>query len=113
VSSAVSFLLYARPALLKMMGHRKLFLPVAAARLEHDIRSPLGLKEFIRCRVRENNGKIFASSTGTQSSGVLKSLSEADGLIVAHEKCGLLKKNSTVPVVLLRGYEQLQEKLGF
>ncbi len=113
VSSAVSFLLYARPALLKMMGSSKLFLPVVTARLEHDIRSPLGLKEFIRCRVREDHGKIFVSSTGTQSSGVLSSLSKSDGLIVAHEKYQLLKKGAKAPVVLLRRHEQLQEKLGF
>ena len=113
VSCAVSFLLYARPALRKMMGHRNLFLPVVPATLEHDIRKGQGLKEFIRCRVQRAGGEIMVSSTGTQSSGVLKSLSQAQGLIVAHERDGLLKKGSKVPVILLDPNDQLQAELGF
>ena len=113
VSSAVSFLLYARPALLKMMGHKNLFLPVIQGILEHDIRKGQGLKEFIRCRVQRAGADVFASSTGTQSSGVLKSLSLAQGLIVAHEDESLLEKGSKVPVILLNPNDQLQADLGF
>ena len=113
VSSLVSFLLYARPALLKMMGHRKLFLPVAQARLEHDVEKHHPLKEFIRCRVRRENNEIFVSSTGTQSSGVLRSLSLAQGLMVVHESDALLKKGERVPVILLERPDQLQAQLGF
>jgi molybdopterin molybdotransferase len=113
VSSLVSFLLYARPALLKMMGHRNLFLPVAQARLEHDVAKHHPLKEFIRCRVRRENNEIFVSSTGTQSSGVLRSLSLAQGLMVVHESDALLKKGERVPVILLECPDQLQAQLGF
>jgi molybdopterin molybdotransferase len=113
VSSTVSFLLYARPALLKMMGHQKLFLPVAEAILEHDIEKHHRLKEFIRCRIRRENGRLFVSSTGTQSSGVLRSLSLAEGLIVAHEEQELLTRGSQVPVLVLDYQHQLQAELGF
>jgi molybdopterin molybdotransferase len=113
VSSAVSFLLYARPALLKMMGARHLFLPVITATLEHDIEKRHRLKEFIRCRIRRENGAPFVSSTGTQSSGVLRSLSLAQGLIVGHEEQALLRKGSQVPVILIGCQDQLQAELGF
>lgn len=113
VSSAVSFILYARPALLKMMGQRKLFLPVSQAVLEHEIRKSPGLKEFIRCRLRYENGRSFASSTGTQSSGVLRSLSLAQGLIVAREEQSLLEEGSRVPVILLDHHDLFQEEMGF
>lgn len=113
VSSAVSFLLYARPALLKMMGHKNLFLPVVQATLAHDIRKTPGLKEFIRCRMQKDEGRVLVSSTGTQSSGVLKSLSLAQGLIVAHENESFLAKGSKVPVILLNGRDQHQASLGF
>ncbi len=113
VSSAVSFLLYARPALLKMMGHRNVFLPVIQATLEHDIQAGRGLKEFIRCRVHRDHGEVFVSSTGTQSSGVLKSLSLAQGLIVAAETESFLKKGSKVPVIMLNFNDQLQAEMGF
>jgi len=113
VSCAVSFLLYTRPALLKMMGRKDVFLPVVQATLAHDIRKAQGLKEFIRCRVQRAGGNISVSSTGTQSSGVLKSLSLAEGLIVAHEADRLLEKGSKVSVILLNPNNQLQEELGF
>jgi molybdopterin molybdotransferase len=113
VSSTVSFLLYTRPALLKMMGYNKLFLPVAEATLEHDIEKRHHLKEFIRCRIRRENGQLFVSSTGTQSSGVLRSLSLAEGLIVAHEEQELLTRGSQVPVLVLDYQDQLQAELGF
>jgi len=113
VSSAVSFLLYARPALLKMMGYKSFFLPVIHATLEHEIKKTKGLKEFIRCCLREDDGRSFASSTGTQSSGVLHSLSLAQGLIVAKEEETLFPKGSQVPVILLRHQGLLSGELGF
>jgi molybdopterin molybdotransferase len=113
VSSAVSFLLYARPALLRMMGSRELFLPVIMATLEHDIEKHHRLKEFIRCRIRRENGAAFVSSTGTQSSGVLRSLSLAQGLIVGREEQTLLEKGSQVPVIMIGCHDQLQAELGF
>lgn len=112
VSSTVSFLLYARPALLKMMGHKNIFLPVIQAILAHEIRTGHGLKEFIRCRLRRNADQIFASSTGTQSSGVLRSLSMAQGLIVVYEKQTRLEKGSRVPVILL-DQDHLKGEMGF
>ncbi len=113
VSSMVSFLLYARPALLKMMGYKNLFLPVVEATLEHEIRKNHRLKEFIRCRIRHENGQLFVGSTGTQSSGVLRSLSLAQGLIVAQEAAGDLKKGAKVSVILLNAHDQLQAEIGF
>ena len=113
VSSAVSFFLYARPALLKMMGYRELFLPVIQATLEHEIKKSRGLKEFIRCRLRYEADQIFASSTGTQSSGVLRSLSLAQGLIVAGEEQVVLEKGCQVPVILLNHQDLLKGEMGF
>ncbi|MBI4529610.1 MAG: molybdopterin molybdotransferase MoeA [Deltaproteobacteria bacterium] len=113
VSSMVSFLLYARPALLKMMGHKNLFLPVIRATLEHDVRKAPGLKEFTRCTVRYDRDQAFASSTGTQSSGVLRSLSLAQGLIVGREEESLLQAGTQVPVILVNPQDLLQRELGF
>ena len=113
VSSEVSFLLYARPALLKMMGHRNLFLPVIQATLEHEIKKSRGVKEFIRCRLRNEEGQSFVSSAGAQGAGVLRSLSLAQGLIVASEEQTLLEKGCRVPVILLGQQDLLKEEMGF
>lgn len=113
VSSAISFLLYARPALLKMMGHKKIFLPVIEAALEHEIKKSPGVTEFIRCRLRYENDRCFASSTGAQGAGILRSLSLAQGLIVGREGATLLARGSQVKVILLGSRDRLREDLGF
>lgn len=113
VSSAVSFLLYARPALLKMMGHRNLFLPVIRATLEHEIKKSRGVKEFVRCRLRQADGRSYAASTGAQGSAILRSLSLAQGLIVGAEEATLLEKGSEVSVILVSPHDLLQEEMGF
>jgi molybdopterin molybdotransferase len=113
VSSTVSFLLYARPALLKMMGHKNLFLPVIQATLEHEIQTSRGVKEFIRCRIRHEGERSFVSSTGAQGAGMLRSLSLAQGLIVAGEEQTFLEKGSQVPVILINHHDRLQSEVGF
>ncbi len=113
VSSFVSFLLYARPVLRKMMGHKNLFLPVVRSTLEHEIRKSRGVKEFIRCRLRYEKSQSFASTTGSQSSGVLSSLSLAQGLIVAHEQETRIAKGRSVPVILLDHQGDGKGELGF
>lgn len=113
VSSAVSFLLYVRPALLKMMGYRNLFLPVVRAKLEHPITTSPGVKEFIRCRIRRQDGENFASSTGAQGSGVLRSMSMAQGLIVTREDETHLEKDAEVAVILLNPQDLPQPEMGF
>ena len=114
VSSLVSFILYVRPSLLRMMGHENLFMPVVRAKVAHDIKTARGLKEFVRCRLEQDNGRFVASSTGTQSSGVLRSLSLAQGLVVAREDQTVLRKGSHAPAILLdhRG-RWLQREMGF
>lgn len=114
VSSVVSFVLYARPALLKMMGYQNVFLPVIRAILEHDIKTAPGLKEFVRCRLEKKDGGFLASSTGTQGAGVLRSLSLAQGLIVSQEHQTVLPKGSEAPVILLNGHDTAhQAEMGF
>lgn len=114
VSSLVSFILYVRPALLRMMGHENLFMPVVRAKMAHDVRTAPGLKEFVRCRLEQENGRFLASSTGTQSSGVLRSLSLAQALIVAREDQTLLRKGTYAPAILLEDRARLgQKEMGF
>jgi molybdopterin molybdotransferase len=100
VSSMVGFYLYVRPALLKMMGHTHVFPCAVQATLKETIEKGLGHRDFIRCVVQKENGRFFASRTGSQGSGILHSLSQANGLIVAREERDLLRKGSSAEVLL-------------
>jgi molybdopterin molybdotransferase len=101
VSALVCFYLYTRPALRRMMGSAAPHLPTVTAVLAHDLKKSAGLTEFVRCRLESADGGLVVTSTGTQSSGVLTSMSLADGLIVASAAESLLKSGTTVPVILL------------
>ncbi|MGH7821369.1 MAG: molybdopterin molybdotransferase MoeA, partial [Candidatus Binatia bacterium] len=103
VSSLVCFYLYARPALRKMMGLTTLHLPTVEALLADDTRKAENLTEFIRCRLEQRDGTLVAASTGTQSSGVLRSMSTGQGLIVGPAESMMLAAASRVRVILLEG----------
>ena len=82
VSSMVSFEQFVRPSILKMSGHRDLFRPALTAILREDLSKKTGLVHFIRCSLLAQGGKVFASTTGEQGSGILSSMVKAQGLIV-------------------------------
>jgi molybdopterin molybdotransferase len=101
VSSLVCFYLYARPALRRMMGLRAAHLPTVMATLGHDATKATGLTEFIRCRIERTNDGLVATSTGTQSSAVLSSMAQGQGLIIGPADQGELRAGTTVRVILL------------
>ncbi len=101
VSALVCFYLYVRPALRKMTGHDKLFLPTVHATMGAEVPKAKGLTEFIRCRLTHEHGRYTAHSTGNQSSGVLSSLSLGEGLIIGPAELPLLPKGMGVKVIVL------------
>jgi molybdopterin molybdotransferase len=101
VSSMVSFEQFVRPSILKMMGHRNLFHRTIRAVLAESIDKKKGTRHFIRARITIENGQYRAVSTGEQGSGILKSMVQANGLIVLPEDAASVKAGDTVMVQLL------------
>ncbi len=82
VSSLVSFELFARPALLAMMGHTEPFRAEVNARTEHAFaRKPDGKLHFDRVTVRVDDGSYVVASVGKQESNTLAATAMADGLV--------------------------------
>jgi molybdopterin molybdotransferase len=104
VSSMVCFEQFVLPALRAFMGHACLFRRTVAATLEQDIEHKPGRTEFVRVTLRRGTGaRLTASSTGMQSSGNLRSMARADGLLIVPEECGTLAAGATARVQLLDG----------
>ena len=103
VSSLVCFYLYVRPALRAMQGMERLHLPAVSATVAEDVRSAEGLTEFVRCTLTGEAGSYEARVTGSQSSGVLRSLSVGAGLLVAPPDVGVIVRGTRVRVILLSG----------
>jgi len=81
-SAMISFEQFVRPALLKMMGHENLYRPLIEASLAEDIHISSGRLHLVRCKLFERAGEMIALSTGNQSSGALRSMVLADGLMI-------------------------------
>jgi molybdopterin molybdotransferase len=83
VSSMVTFEVLVRPSLLCMGGHGSLYHPVRRARLHDSFVAAPGLTHFLRVTLQEDpGGALVARLTGPQGSGVLRSVADADGLLV-------------------------------
>jgi molybdopterin molybdotransferase len=82
VSAMLTFDQFVRPALRKMMGHPRLFRPLLRARLDEDLTKKAGRLHFVRVTLEWREGEVFARSTGSQGSGVLRSMTLAQGLLL-------------------------------
>jgi molybdopterin biosynthesis enzyme len=92
VSSHVSFELFARPALLQMMGHSRRFRPVTPAIAAHDMwRRSDGKLHLDRVTLgREaGSGRLVAASAGAQASNVLSAMALSDGLALLPDGKGV------------------------
>jgi molybdopterin biosynthesis enzyme len=96
-----------------MTGHEKLFLPTVHATVGEDIAKAKGLTEFVRCRLTRINGHYEIYSTGTQSSGVLSSLSLGECLVIGPAELPLLPKGLGVNVIVLDSDQFASEKVPF
>lgn len=101
VSSMVTFELFARPAMLKMMGKKNLAKTVIEAVLEEPVVNTDGRRIYTRAIVTRRDGQYYARLTGPQGSGILTSMSLANGLVVIPEDTAGVKAGEIVKVIML------------
>ena len=89
-----------------MLGATDRFLPVVTVTLEHPIRSREGFLFLLRAVLRFDGASdgFMVRTTGPQGSGILSSLSLANGLIVVPEDCSSLDAGDRVRVQLLPSF---------
>ena len=103
VSAMVTFEIFLRPAIRKMAGHARLLPRLLRCRTGEAMRSVVELTHFLRVTIDPATGDLpRVALTGPQGSGILTSMSEADGLAIVPEGVGELAAGSPVDVVPLR-----------
>jgi molybdenum cofactor synthesis domain-containing protein len=102
VSSMVSFELFARPALRRMMGHRHLFRPTVDAVTDEALpRRPDGKVHFVRVIASTGeDGRWHIRSSGGQGSNLLRAMALANALAVLPDGEGV-GEGGNVEVMLL------------
>jgi molybdopterin molybdotransferase len=102
----VTFELFARPAILKMMGKKNLSKPMVEAAIEGSIKNTDGRRIFARAAVRREGERYLARITGPQGSGILTSMSQANGLVIVPEDAEGINDGDTVKVLMLDWSEE-------
>jgi len=102
VAVMVTFLAFVRPALLQMMGCTAAPPVLLRARSAEAIRKKPGRTEYQRGTVfTAADGSLHVRTTGSQGSGVLRSMVEANGLIVLPHAQGNVAVGDEVSVLML------------
>lgn len=100
VSAMVSFEQFARPAILKMLGHVDLAKPSVQAIVDEPLTNS-GRRGFVRVIVTRRQDGYHARTTGEQGSGVLTSMAKANGLAIVSEGVRHVKAGSELVVQML------------
>ena len=106
VSVMVTFELFARPAILKMMGKKNLAKPTVEAVIAEPIVNEDGRRIFARAIVEKRGEQYFARLTGPQGSGILTSMSLANGLVIVPEDKPGVEAGDIVQVMMLDWIEE-------
>ena len=104
VAVMVTFYAFVRDALLAMSGANVARLPMLRAACTSAIRKKPGRTEYQRGVVsRDADGTWRVAITGSQGSGILRSMSEANGLVVLHHEHGNVAAGEAVDVLPFEG----------
>lgn len=104
VAVMVTFYFFARDALLHMMGARAEPLPLMRAVSETAIRKKPGRTEYQRGILSfDAGGNPRVRITGSQGSGILRSMSEANCMVVLGHEQGSVQAGDPVGVLLFEG----------
>jgi molybdopterin molybdotransferase len=106
VSSMVTFELFVRPAILKMMGKKNLTKPTILAAAEDSVVNRDGRRMFVRVIVEKRNNQYVARLTGPQGSGILTSMALANGLMIIPEDKAEVVAGDIVQVMMLDWREE-------
>jgi molybdopterin molybdotransferase len=105
VSVFVSFEVFVRPAILKMMGRKNLYRPEVTARLGADLPRSPAKTQFARVLVRRDGDGYVATPTGGKGSNLIATVARANGLAVIPPGVETAPAGSEVSVMVFRPME--------
>lgn len=110
VSSLLTFEVFVRAALLKMMGHEAFCRRSFKGILEDDLAKKSGKGGVFRIKVREEGGVFYLRLAGNQQTGLQKTLLNADGLVMLPLDNNFVAKGETMEFHFLHDLSMLQKQ---
>jgi molybdopterin molybdotransferase len=105
VSVFVSFEVFVRPAILKMMGRTQLYRPEVTATLTEDVAGPKGKLQFARVRLERTDDGWAATPTGARGSNLISTVVRANGLAMVPVGTAVAPAGSQLRVMVFRSSE--------
>jgi molybdopterin molybdotransferase len=105
VSVFVSFEVFVRPAILKMMGRGNLGRPTIEATLTGEVHGPVGKTQYARVEVSRGDEGWVATPTGGRGSNLISTVSRANGLAMIPAGTASVPAGSRVRVMVFRSSE--------
>ncbi|MFQ5758319.1 MAG: gephyrin-like molybdotransferase Glp [Candidatus Bathyarchaeia archaeon] len=100
VAAIIGFEVFARKLILRLLGIESEPRPMLRARLTRKVPSALGRRVFLRVRVFEKDGEFLAEPVRVKGSGILSTMTEANGYVVIPEDREGLDRGESVTVHL-------------
>ena len=108
VAAMVGFEVFARPLIRKMLGlKQEEFRPLVKAKITKRLSTTLGRKTFVRVRVFQSDGEFFAEPISTRGSGIISTMTKANGYVVVPENREGLEEGESVSVYLFDNVERV------
>lgn len=85
VSSAITFELFGRPILRKMLGHTRLLRPQVEVTVVDGVGDRVMRRHYVRAHVEWKDGRFIAHTTGNQGSHIMTSLLNSNALVIVPE----------------------------
>jgi molybdopterin molybdotransferase len=101
VSAAVTFELFGRPVIRKMLGHTRLLRPQVDVVVEDGVSDRAMRRHYVRAHVEWRNGRFIAHTTGNQGSNIMTSLLNANALVIVPEGGAEVHPGETAKAIML------------
>ena len=113
VSTMVTFELFVRPMLRRMLGHERIFRKPVQVTLTETVNTGAPLTHFLRAIVGVNDaGALTARLTGPQGSGILTSMALANALLVVPHDRQRFEAGETLSAIPLGEDAQLSSRFA-
>src|SRR5579863_1568713 len=101
VSSAVTFELFGRPIIRKMLGHTRLLHPQVEVVVEDGVEERVMRRHYVRAHVEWHDGHFIARTTGNQGSNIMTSLLNANAFVIVPEGGATIPPGGTARAMIL------------
>lgn len=107
VAALVGFQLLVRPALSLMLGYREEPRPRIRGRLTRKVATPPSTRSYVRVKVKKVGGEFLIEPLMLTGSGLLSTLTEANGLLIIPEDLEGFEEGELVEVELFQPIEEV------